>query len=221
MAKMDAMDRNIEKINDGSGELNSRYNKIETWNTETIEELAAIYRRVLQLLGEDPDREGLLQTPVRVAKAMNFMTTGYFQNPCEIINGAKFREEYKQMVLVKDIDIYSMCEHHMLPFYGKAHVAYIPDGYITGLSKIARVVDAFSRRLQVQERLTTQIRNCIQECLNPVGVAVVIEAQHMCMQMRGVQKQNSVTTTSAFTGIFLSELSTREEFINLIGSKLH
>ena len=215
------MAKTIENINDGSGQINDRYNKVETWNTDNIEELAKLYRRVLQLLGEDPDREGLTLTPVRVAKAMNFMTKGYFQDPCEIINSAKFKEEYKQMVLVKDIDLYSMCEHHMLPFYGKAHVAYIPNGYITGLSKVARVVEAFSRRLQVQERLTTQIRNCIQECLNPVGVAVVIEAQHMCMQIRGIQKQNSVTTTSAFTGIFLTELSTREEFISLIAAKLH
>lgn len=215
------MAKQIETINDGSGKLNDRYNKIETWNGEKIEELASIYRRVLQLLGENPDREGLNFTPVRVAKAMNFMTAGYNMDACEIINSAKFKEEYQQMVLVKDIDVYSLCEHHMLPFFGKAHVAYIPNGYITGLSKIARVVDAFCRRLQVQERLTTQIRNCIQECLNPVGVAVVIEAQHMCMQMRGVQKQNSVTTTSAFTGIFLNQLSTREEFIKLIGSKLH
>ncbi len=175
----------------------------------------------MKLIGEDPEREGLLKTPERVAKAITFLTSGYSQNPCDIINSAKFKEEYKQMVIVKDIDLYSMCEHHMLPFFGKAHVAYIPNGYITGLSKIARVVEAYSRRLQVQERLTTQIRNCIQECLNPIGVAVVIEAQHMCMQIRGVQKQNSVTTTSAFTGIFLKELNTREEFVHLIGSKLH
>ena len=215
------MAKTIESLNDGSGKINDRYNKTETWNSENIEELSTIYRRVLKLIGEDPDREGLNFTPLRVAKSLNFMTMGYAQDPCEIINSAKFREEYQQMVLVKDIDLYSLCEHHMLPFYGKAHVAYIPNGYITGLSKVARVVEAFSRRLQVQERLTTQIRNCIQECLNPVGVAVVIEAQHMCMQMRGVQKQNSVTTTSAFTGIFLTELSTREEFINLIGSRLH
>jgi GTP cyclohydrolase I len=146
---------------------------------------------------------------------------GYNQNACEIINSAKFKEDYKQMVLVKDIDLYSMCEHHMLPFFGKAHVAYIPDGYITGLSKIARVVEAFSRRLQVQERLTTEIRDCLQDCLSPLGVAVVIEAQHMCMQIRGIQKQNSVTTTSAFTGIFLEKLNTREEFIHLIGTRLH
>jgi GTP cyclohydrolase I len=215
------MAKTIEKINDGSGEIKNGYNKIETWDAATIEELAKMYHRVLELIGEDPEREGLVSTPVRVAKALNFMTMGYNQNPCEIINSAKFKEEYKQMVIVKDIELYSMCEHHMLPFFGKAHVAYIPNGYITGLSKIARVVEAFSRRLQVQERLTTQIRNCLQECLNPLGVAVVIEAQHMCMQVRGVQKQNSVTTTSAFTGIFLEQLNTREEFVHLIGSRLH
>ena len=152
---------------------------------------------------------------------MNFLTMGYGQNPCEIINSAKFREDYKQMVIVKDIELYSMCEHHMLPFFGKAHVAYIPNGYITGLSKIARVVEAYARRLQVQERLTVQIRDTIQDCLNPMGVAVVIEAQHMCMQIRGVQKQHSVTTTSAFTGIFLNNQNTREEFVHLIGSNLH
>jgi len=197
------------------------YNKTESWDEENIKELSGIYYRVLKLLGEDPEREGLIKTPERVAKAMHFLTMGYSMNPCQIINSAKFKEDYKQMVLVKDIDMYSMCEHHMLPFFGKAHIAYIPDGHITGLSKIARVVEAFSRRLQVQERLTVQIRNTIQECLNPLGVAVVIEAQHMCMQIRGVQKQNSVTTTSAFTGIFLSNLNTREEFIHLIGSKLH
>ena len=211
----------IEKINDGSGIVPGGYNKIETWNSDNIEEMATLYKRVLELIGEDPGREGLLRTPVRVAKAMNFLTMGYNMNAEEILKSAMFKEEYKQMVIVKDIDIYSMCEHHMLPFFGKAHVAYIPDGYITGLSKIARVVEAFSRRLQVQERLTTQIRDCIQDCLNPMGVAVVIEAQHMCMQIRGVQKQNSVTTTSAFTGIFLSQLNTREEFIHLIGTKLH
>jgi GTP cyclohydrolase I len=197
------------------------YNKIESWDEENIKELSSIYYRVLKLIGEDPDRDGLKKTPERVAKAIHFLTMGYSQNPCEIINSAKFREDYKQMVLVKDIDIYSMCEHHMLPFFGKAHVAYIPDGYITGLSKIARVVEAYSRRLQVQERLTMQIRNTLEECLKPLGVAVVIEAQHMCMQIRGIQKQNSVTTTSAFTGIFLSNLNTREEFIHLIGSRLH
>ncbi len=215
------MGKKIEKINDGSGKVSNGYNKVETWDAGNIGELASIYHRVLELLGEDPEREGLLKTPVRVAKAMHFLTNGYNMNAEQILRSAMFKEEYKQMVLVKDIDIYSMCEHHMLPFFGKAHVAYIPNGYITGLSKIARVVEAFSRRLQVQERLTTQIRNCIHETLKPLGVAVVIEAQHMCMQIRGVQKQNSVTTTSAFTGIFLEELNTREEFIHLIGSKLH
>jgi GTP cyclohydrolase I len=215
------MAKRIEKINDGSGIVTDGYNKIESWNAENIEELSTIYRRVLELIGEDPDREGLVRTPQRVAKALHFLTNGYNMNAEEILKSAMFKEEYKQMVLVKDIDIYSMCEHHMLPFFGKAHIAYIPDGYITGLSKIARVVEAFSRRLQVQERLTTQIRNCIQDTLNPLGVAVVIEAQHMCMQIRGVQKQNSVTTTSAFTGIFLEQLNTREEFIHLIGTKLH
>lgn len=187
---------------------------------DKLEALASHYKAILELLGEDVDREGLLQTPTRVAKAMDFMTQGYEQDPREILLSAKFKEEYKQMVVVKDIELYSLCEHHMLPFYGKAHVAYIPNGYITGLSKIPRVVDCFSRRLQVQERLTVQIRDCIQEALNPMGVAVVIEAAHMCMQMRGVQKQNSVTTTSAFTGAFLSQLQTREEFLQIISSKL-
>ena len=215
------MANTIEKINDGSGNLSKGYNKIETWDADNINELSIIYHRVLELIGEDPDREGLLRTPLRVAKSIRFLTNGYNMNAEEILKSAMFREEYKQMVIVKDIDIYSMCEHHMLPFFGKAHVAYIPDGYITGLSKIARVVEAYSRRLQVQERLTTQIRNCIQDTLHPLGVAVVIEAQHMCMQIRGVQKQNSVTTTSAFTGIFLEELNTREEFVHLIGTKLH
>ncbi len=211
----------IKTVNNGSGLNSNGYNKIESWNPENIKELSEIYYKVLKLIGEDPDREGLKGTPVRVAKALNFLMMGYSQNPCEIIKSAKFREEYRQMVIVKDIDLYSMCEHHMLPFFGKAHVAYIPNGYITGLSKLARVVEAFSRRLQVQERLTTQIRDCIQNCLDPLGVAVVIEAQHMCMQIRGIQKQNSVTTTSAFTGIFLDNLNTREEFIHLIGSSLH
>lgn len=215
------MAKTIEKINDGSGKLSAGYNKIETWNAANIEELSTIYHRVLELIGEDPTREGLLRTPSRVAKSLNFLTNGYSMNAEEILKSAMFKEEYKQMVIVKDIDIYSMCEHHMLPFFGKAHVAYIPNGYITGLSKIARVVEAYSRRLQVQERLTTQIRNCIQDTLNPLGVAVVIEAQHMCMQIRGVQKQNSVTTTSAFTGIFLEQLNTREEFVHLIGTRLH
>ena len=215
------MAKTIEKVNDGAEMTSNGYNKVETWNAENIKELSAIYYKVLKLLGEDPDREGLKKTPERVAKALHFLTKGYDQDACKIINSAKFKEDYRQMVLVKDIDLYSMCEHHMLPFFGKAHIAYIPNGYITGLSKIARVVEAFSRRLQVQERLTTQIRDCLQDCLSPLGVAVVIEAQHMCMQIRGVQKQNSVTTTSAFTGIFLEKLNTREEFIHLIGTKLH
>lgn len=197
------------------------YNREETYDDATIEEMAAHYREILRCLGEDTTREGLVKTPERVAKAMAFMTKGYAEDPREILTSAMFREEYRQMVLVKDIEIYSLCEHHMLPFIGKAHVAYIPDGYITGLSKIARVVECFARRLQVQERLTVQIRDCIQEVLNPMGVAVVIEAGHTCMQMRGVQKQNSVTTTSAFTGVFLSQHRTREEFITLIGNKLH
>lgn len=215
------MAKKTESINNGTGILLDGYNKIETWDSENLGELSSAYYKVLKLIGEDPDREGLKGTPMRVAKSLYFLTNGYQQDPCNIINSAKFKEDYKQMVLVKDIDIYSMCEHHMLPFFGKAHVAYIPEGFITGLSKIARVVEAFSRRLQVQERLTTQIRNCIQECLNPAGVAVVIEAQHLCMQMRGIQKQNSVTTTSAFTGVFLDNIQTREEFMHLIASKLH
>lgn len=197
------------------------YNKIEEFDEKTTQALMYHYKSILELLGEDVDREGLLKTPLRVAKAMQFLTQGYKMDPVAILNSAKFKEEYQQIVLVKDIEIYSLCEHHMLPFYGKAHVAYIPNGYITGLSKIPRVVDAFARRLQVQERLTVQIRDCIQETLNPLGVAVVIEAAHMCMQMRGVQKQNSVTTTSAFTGAFLNSPKTREEFMRLIGNKLH
>ena len=173
------------------------------------------------MLGEDVNREGLLKTPERVAKAMQFLTHGYHLDPVEILKSAMFSEEYSQMVIVKDIEIYSMCEHHMLPFIGKAHVAYIPNKHIVGLSKIGRVVEAFARRLQVQERLTNQIRDCIQETLNPMGVGVVIEASHLCMQMRGVQKQNSVTTTSAFTGVFLKNENTRQEFMHLIGTKLH
>ncbi len=196
----------------------NNYSKEEIFRPETIEKLSYHYKEILSLLGEDPSREGLLKTPERVAKAMSFMTCGYDQDPKEILLSAKFHEDYKQMVIVKDIELYSLCEHHMLPFYGKAHVAYIPNGYITGLSKIARVVEAFARRLQVQERLTVQIRDCIQEALNPMGVAVVIEASHMCMQMRGVQKQNSQTTTSAFTGVFMTQMRTREEFIHLIQS---
>ncbi len=199
--------------------MESNYELCERYDAEKIARLSEHYREILKLLGEDPAREGLLKTPERMAKSMCFLTQGYEQNPVDILLSAKFTEEYKQMVLVKDIELYSMCEHHLLPFYGKAHVAYVPNGYITGLSKIARVVEAFARRLQVQERLTVQIRDCIQEALNPLGVAVVIEANHMCMQMRGVQKQHSVTTTSAFTGIFLSQLQTRQEFMHLIGKK--
>ncbi len=197
------------------------YTKIEQYDEEVTQELAALYKGVLAKIGEDPDREGLEKTPVRVARSIQFLTQGYEMDPAAILNSAKFKEEYQQIVIVKDIEMYSLCEHHMLPFYGKAHVAYIPNGYITGLSKLARVVDAFSRRLQVQERLTVQIRDCIQQTLNPLGVAVVIEASHMCMQIRGVQKQNSVTTTSAFTGAFLKDIRTREEFMHLIGVKLH
>ena len=211
----------IERINNGSGIVPGKYNKIETWDSENISEMSSLYKRILELIGENPEREGLVRTPQRVSEAMYFLTNGYNVNAEEILKSAMFKEEYKQMVLVKDIEVYSMCEHHMLPFFGKAHVAYIPNGYITGLSKIARVVEVFSRRLQVQERLTTQIRNCIQNTLKPLGVAVVIEAQHLCMQIRGIQKQNSVTTTSAFTGIFLEQLNTREEFVHLIGTKLH
>ena len=199
--------------------MESNFKKEEQYNPETIERLKEHYTDVLRLLGEEPEREGLVKTPERMAKAMCFLTKGYEENPLEIIRSAMFREEYKQMVLVKDIELYSMCEHHLLPFYGKAHVAYIPNGHIPGLSKIARVVECFARRLQVQERLTVQIRDCIQEALNPMGVAVVIEASHMCMQMRGVEKQQSATTTSAFTGIFLSDHRTREEFMNLISHK--
>lgn len=196
------------------------YEKEEIYDQEAIDEIAGHYKRILQLLGEDTSREGLLKTPERVAKAMAFLTKGYDEDPKSIVLSAKFTEEYRQMVIVKDIELYSMCEHHLMPFYGKAHVAYIPDGYITGLSKVARVVESFARRLQVQERLTVQIRDCLQEALNPMGVAVVIEAAHTCMQMRGVQKQNSVTTTSAFTGVFLSQQKTREEFMKLIGTDL-
>ena len=199
--------------------MEKNYKREDVYSPEAIEELKVHYREILRLLGEDPDREGLLKTPERVAKAMSFITKGYTEDPIEIIKSAIFKEEYKQMVLVKDIELYSICEHHMLPFYGKAHVAYIPNGQITGLSKIARVVECFARRLQVQERLTVQIRDSIQEALNPMGVAVVIEASHMCMQMRGVEKQSSATTTSAFTGIFLSDPRTREEFMTLISNK--
>ena len=189
--------------------------KIEKLSPETTK-LAAHYREIISLLGEDVDREGLMKTPVRVAKSMQFLLKGYNEDPQEVLRSAMFREEdYKQMVIVKDIDFFSLCEHHLLPFFGKAHVAYIPRNYITGLSKIARVVDIYARRMQVQERLTLQIKECIQQTLNPLGVMVVIEAQHMCMQMRGVEKQNSMATTSDFTGFF-QQAKTREEFINLI-----
>ncbi|MBU0764925.1 MAG: GTP cyclohydrolase I FolE [Bacteroidetes bacterium] len=195
------------------------FTKIEKFDEEMTDKLAGHYSEILRLLGEDPERDGLQKSPVRIAKSLQFLTHGYNINPEDIIRTAMFREEYKQMVLVKNIEIYSLCEHHLLPFVGKAHVAYIPNGYITGLSKIARVVEAYARRLQVQERLTVQIRDCIQSTINPMGVGVVIEAEHLCMQMRGVQKQNSVTTTSAFTGAFL-RTTTREEFISLISAKL-
>ena len=180
-----------------------------------LDDLVVHYKDVLKILGEDPEREGLQKTPMRVAKAMQILTRGYTQNPHKVLTDAIFKEDYNQMVIVKDIDVFSLCEHHMLPFYGKAHIAYIPNGYITGLSKIARVVDIFSHRLQVQERLTQQIKDCIQETLKPQGVMVVIEAKHMCMQMRGVEKQNSITTTSDFSGVFNS-LTTRQEFMSLL-----
>jgi GTP cyclohydrolase IA len=191
------------------------------YDEKLTNDLANHYQEVLKKIGENPEREGLLKTPERVAKAMQFLTHGYDINPDDLIRQAIFHEEYSEMVIVKDIEIYSMCEHHMLPFFGKAHIAYIPDGKIVGLSKIPRVVDAYARRLQVQERLTIEIRDCIQRTLEPKGVAVVIECSHMCMQMRGVQKQNSVTTSSAFTGLFLKNDATRKEFINLIQAKLH
>jgi GTP cyclohydrolase IA len=193
------------------------YNKVAKFNSEKIKSIAGNFSDIIKELGEDPQREGLLLTPERVAKSMLFLTHGYDTNPSAILQSAKFKEEYRQMVIVKDIEVYSLCEHHILPFFGKAHIAYIPNHYIVGLSKIPRVVDAFARRLQVQERLTTQIRDCIQEAIEPLGVAVVIEAQHLCMQMRGVQKQHSVTTTSAFTGEFEND-RTRNEFIKLITS---
>lgn len=191
---------------------------VKDMDENKIEALKAHYLEILKLLGENPDREGLLKTPERVAKAMLTLTRGYDMDPSGILKSARFREEYSQMVIVKDINFYSLCEHHMLPFYGKVHVAYIPNGIITGLSKIARVVDVFSHRLQVQERMTLQIKNCIQEALNPLGVMVVVEAKHMCMQMRGVEKQNSVTTTSDFCGAF-NQAKTREEFLQLIRQK--
>jgi GTP cyclohydrolase I len=195
------------------------HEKIDRYNPELIANLSAHYKDILKQIGEVPGREGLLKTPERVAKALLYLTQGYDLDAKEILNSAMFREDYSQMVIVKDIEVYSMCEHHMLPFFGKAHVAYIPNGHVVGLSKIPRIVDVFARRLQVQERLTNDIRDCIQETLNPIGVGVVIECRHLCMSMRGVQKQNSVTTTSAFTGAFLQD-KTRTEFLNLISSRL-
>ena len=196
------------------------YSRIDQYDQELLEKMQKNYREILIHIGEDPDREGLLKTPERVAKAMQFLTHGYHTKPEEILKSALFKEDYREMVIVKDIEVYSMCEHHMLPFYGKAHVAYIPNGYVVGLSKIPRLVDAFARRLQVQERLTTQIKDSLQNVLKPLGVAVVIEAHHLCMMMRGIQKQNSVTTTSDFTGAFRKD-ETRAEFMHLIGAKLH
>lgn len=201
-------------------EENESYIKIDRYSDKTLSVLTDNYQNILNnIIGEDPNREGLIKTPERVAKSIQFLTQGYQQDPVAILKSAMFKEDYRQMVIVKDIEIFSMCEHHMLPFFGKAHVAYIPNGQITGLSKIARVVDAYARRLQVQERLTTQIKECLQETLKPLGVAVVIEAQHMCMVMRGVQKQHSVTTTSDFSGVFEKQ-ATRDEFIQLIQSNL-
>ena len=197
------------------------YRKIDSYDEVTTAQLAEHCRAILELLGEDPEREGLLKTPERVAKAMQFLTNGYLQDGKEILMGALFEEKYSQMVLVKDIELYSTCEHHMLPFIGKAHVAYIPNGRITGLSKIARVVECYARRLQVQERLTTQILECIDSTLKPLGTAVVIEAAHTCMRLRGVQKEHSLTTTSAFSGAFLKDPRTRDEFLHLIGQKMY
>ncbi|MBS1657308.1 MAG: GTP cyclohydrolase I FolE [Bacteroidetes bacterium] len=202
-----------------SSEPIKRYTKMEVFDEENLNFMVENYRKILEHVGEDADREGLIKTPLRAAKAMHFLTHGYQMDPEKILRSAMFKEDYREMVIVKDIEIYSMCEHHMLPFFGRAHVAYIPNGYIVGLSKIGRVVDAFARRLQVQERLTLEIRDCIQNTLNPLGVAVVIEAKHLCMMMRGVQKQNSVATTSAFTGEFEND-RTRSEFIRLVAANL-
>jgi GTP cyclohydrolase I len=201
-------------------EKNMNYERVEEYDAATTEQLSFHYKEILRLIGENPDREGLQRTPLRVAKAIQFLTQGYDLDPVEILSSAKFREDYREMVIVKDIEIYSLCEHHMIPFIGKAHVAYIPDKYITGLSKLARVVEIYARRLQVQERLTSQIKDAINTTLKPLGVAVVIEAQHLCMSMRGIQKQNSVTVTSDFVGAFERE-KTRAEFLHLIGTKLH
>lgn len=216
MAKKKAVAKGRADIGSGDG-----YHRIDQFGSEGVDRISAHYGDILSAIGEDPKREGLQKTPERVAKALQYLTHGYDLDPAAILKGAMFKEDYSQMVLVKDIEVYSMCEHHLLPFFGKAHVAYIPKGHIVGLSKIPRVVDAFARRLQVQERLTNEIRDCIHSTLKPLGVAVVIEASHLCMQMRGIQKQNSVTTTSAFTGAFLNDPRTREEFIKLISAKLH
>ena len=211
----------IDFIENGiSPSTDTRYYKVEKYNEAATEGISSAVSSILAHLGEETSREGIRQTPMRVAKALQFCTQGYQTDPKKMLEGALFQEDYSQMVLVKDIELYSLCEHHLLPFFGKAHVAYIPNGVITGLSKVARVVDAYARRLQVQERLTMQIRDCIQETLHPLGVAVVIEAHHLCMMMRGVQKQNSVTTTSAFSGIFLKSKATREEFLSLIQRSL-
>ena len=199
--------------------LQDRYAKLEVYKEDTTQRLTDSYRGIIEAIGEDPSREGLVKTPMRVAKAMQFLTHGYEMDPEEILKSAMFKEKYSEMVIVKDIEMYSMCEHHLLPFFGRAHIAYIPNGYIVGLSKLGRIVDAFAHRLQVQERLTHEILNCIQKTLNPIGVAVVIEAKHLCMMMRGVQKQNSVATTSAFTGEFEND-RTRAEFIRLIAADL-
>ncbi len=197
------------------------YERHDLYNQEDIKIMSECYKNIIKVVGENPERQGLLKTPVRAAKAVQFLTHGYDLDPHKILRSALFKEDYKQIVIVKDIEIYSLCEHHLLPFFGKAHVGYIPNGTIVGLSKIPRVVEAFARRLQLQERLTTEIKDCIQEVLDPIGVAVVIEAQHLCMSMRGIQKQNSVTTTSEFTGAFLNNYNTRQEFMHLIGADLH
>lgn len=196
-------------------------NNIPQLPNEELEQIADNYQSILEKIGEDPTREGLVKTPMRAAKSLDYLTHGYRQDPKSILQSALFHEDYKQIVVVKDIEIYSLCEHHLLPFFGKAHIGYIPNGTIVGLSKIPRVVECFARRLQLQERLTTQIKDCLQEVLNPLGVAVVIEAQHLCMSMRGIQKQNSVTTTSEFTGAFYKNENTRQEFMHLIGANLH
>ncbi|MFD1629925.1 GTP cyclohydrolase I FolE [Pseudopedobacter beijingensis] len=209
----------IYSDNDEHFEVNG-YAKIDRYNDSKTSEIASNYKEILRQIGEDPEREGLLKTPERYAKALQFLTHGYDLDAAEILRSAMFKEEYSQMVIVKDIEVYSLCEHHVIPFFGKAHIAYIPDGHIVGLSKIPRIVDVFARRLQVQERLTNEIRDCIQATLKPAGVAVVMECKHMCMSMRGIQKQNSVTTTSAFTGEFVNE-PTRSEFLRLISADLY